>query len=204
MSSEPIRNPHMDHLLTPQNAALVVIDYQPVQVSSIESMDHDELVRNVVTLVNVAKAYQLPIIASTVNVKSGRNKPTVAPLAEALGDTPSYDRTTINSWEDVEVRRAIEATGRRTLIIAALWTEACLLFPAEDVMRLGYDVYVPVDSVGGTSPLAHEAALRRLAGGGAKLTTLPSLMCELQRDWARTETVPSFTELLFKRHLGLA
>ena len=201
MSSEPIRDPKTDPLLTPQNAALVVIDYQPVQVRSIKSMNHDELVANVVTVIKVAKAYQLPIIASTVNVKTGKNKPTVEPIANALGDIPQLDRTTINAWEDVEVRRAIEATGRRKLIIAALWTEACLLFPSEDVMRLGYEVWVPVDSVGGTSVLAHESALRRLVQRGAKLTTIPSMMCELQRDWLRKETVPAFVELLFKQHL---
>lgn len=203
MSSEQTRNPNMDHLLTPQNAALVVIDYQPVQVNSIKSMNHDELVANIVTVVKTARAYALPIIASTVNVKTGVNKPTIEPVADALGDVHQLDRTTINSWEDVEVRRAIEATGRRKLIIAALWTEACLLFPAEDVMRLGYEVYVPVDAVGGTSVLAHESALRRLVHGGAKLTTIPSLLCELQRDWSRKDTVPSFADLLFKQHLGV-
>ena len=202
MSSEPIRNPNMDHLLTPQNAALVVIDYQPVQVNSIKSMNQDELVTNVVTVIKSAKAYGLPIIASTVNVATKINKPTVEPIAKALGDVPQLDRTTINSWEDVEVRRAIEATGRRKLIIAALWTEACLLFPSEDVMRLGYEVWVPVDAVGGTSVLAHESALRRLVHGGAKLTTIPSMLCELQRDWSRKETVPSFVDLLFKQHLA--
>jgi nicotinamidase-related amidase len=192
----------MDHLLTPQNAALVVIDYQPVQVNSIKSMNHDELVTNVVTVIKSAKAYGLPIIAATVNVTTGVNKPTLEPITNALGDVPQLDRTTINSWEDVEVRRAIEATGRRKLIIAALWTEACLLFPSEDVMRLGYEVWVPVDAVGGTSVLAHESALRRLVHGGAKLTTIPSMLCELQRDWSRKETAPSFVDLLFKQHLA--
>jgi len=191
-------------LLTPENAALVVIDYQPVQVNSIKSMDQDELVANIVTVVKTAKAYRLPIIVSTVNVNTGVNKPTIAPVAAALGEHTALDRTTINSWEDVEVRRAIEATGRRKLVIAALWTEACLLFPAEDVMRLGYVVYVPVDAVGGTSPLAHESALRRLVHGGAKLTTIASMLCELQRHWSRKDTVPTFVDLLFKReqHAG--
>lgn len=202
MSSEPIRNPNMDHLLTPQNAALVVIDYQPVQVSSIKSMNQEEMVTNVVRVIHAAKAYGLPIIASTVNVKTGVNKPTIEPIAKALDGITELDRTTINSWEDVEVRREIEATGRRKLIIAALWTEACLLFPSEDVMRLGYEVWIPVDAVGGTSVLAHESALRRLVHGGAKLTTIPSMLCELQRDWSRKDTVPSFVELLFKQHLA--
>src|SRR2546425_7290204 len=102
MSSERIRNPGMDPLLTPQNAALVVIDYQPTQVHSIKSMEQDKLVANIVTVVKTAKAYRLPIVLSTVNVKTGVNKPTVPPLVDALGDVEPFDRTTINAWEDVE------------------------------------------------------------------------------------------------------
>jgi len=199
MSSEPVRDPVVDNLLTPQNAALIVIDYQPTQVNSITSMDHDALTANVVTLARMAKAYGLPIVLSTVNVKTGINKPTIPPLLDSLGDIPSIDRTTINSWEDVEFRKAVEATGRRKLIVAALWTEACLLFPSLDAMRVGYEIFVPVDAVGGTSVLAHEMALRRLEQAGARLTSIPSLLCELQRDWARKETVPAFVELLFKK-----
>jgi nicotinamidase-related amidase len=199
MSSEPVRNPAMDPLLTPQNAALVVIDYQPAQINSIKSMDHDQLVANIVAVVKTARAYGLPIVLSTVNVNTGAGKPTIQPLLDAIGDAQAIDRSTINSWEDIEFRRAVEATDRRKLIIAALWTEACLLFPSLDVMRLGFDVFVPVDAVGGTSLLAHETALRRLEQAGAQLTTIPSLLCELQRDWSRKETVPAFVELLFKK-----
>ena len=199
MSSEPVRNPVMDRLLTPQNAALLVIDYQPTQVNSIKSMDHEQLVANIVAVVKAARAYRLPIVLSTVNVNTGANKPTLKPVLDAIGDVKAIDRTTINAWEDVEFRRVVEATGRQKLIIAALWTEACLLFPSLDVMRLGFDVFVPVDAVGGTSSLAHETALRRLGQAGAQLTTIPSLLCELQRDWSRRETVPAFVELLFKK-----
>ena len=199
MSSEPVRNPVMDRLLTPQNAALLVIDYQPTQVNSIKSMDHEQLVANIVAVVKAARAYRLPIVLSTVNVNTGANKPTLKPVLDAIGDVKAIDRTTINAWEDVEFRRVVEATGRQKLIIAALWTEACLLFPSLDVMRLGFDVFVPVDAVGGTSSLAHETALRRLEQAGAQLTTIPSLLCELQRDWSRKETVPAFIELLFKK-----
>jgi len=199
MSSEPVRNPVMDRLLTPQNAALLVIDYQPTQVNSIKSMDHEQLVANIVAVVKAARAYRLPIVLSTVNVNTGANKPTLEPVLDAIGDVNAIDRTNINAWEDLEFRRAVEGTGRQKLIIAALWTEACLLFPSLDVMRLGFDVFVPVDAVGGTSSLAHETALRRLEQAGAQLTTIPSLLCELQRDWSRKETVPAFVELLFKK-----
>ena len=192
MSSEPIRDPKADHLLTPQNAAFIIIDYQPIQISSIRSMSQQELVFNIVSTVKAAVNYKLSIIHSTVNVATGRNKPPIQPLMDVIGSYPTYDRTTINSWEDVEFKRAVEATGRRKLVMTALWTEACLAFPALDALREGYEVYVPVDAVGGTSVAAHEAALRRIEQAGGKLISKTQLYCELQRDWAREETVPGF------------
>lgn len=102
MASEPIRDPANDHLLTPQNAAFVIIDYQPVQVNSIASMDRQLLVNNIVGTSRAAVAYKLPIVHSTVNVKTGLNKPPIPQLRKVLGDFPTYDRTSINSWEDVE------------------------------------------------------------------------------------------------------
>jgi len=199
MSSEPIRDPIVDHLLTPQNSVLLVIDYQPTQVNSIKSMDHQTLVDNVVTVAKTARAYGVPIVHSTVNVKTGANQPTVQPLLDAIGGGNVLDRTQINAWEDVEFRRAVESTGRRKLIMTALWTEACLAFPTLDALRDGFDVYPVVDAVGGTSVTAHETALRRVEQAGARLITIPQLLCELQRDWARQATVPAFVSLLFKK-----
>jgi nicotinamidase-related amidase len=195
MTSEAIRDPVNDHLLTPQNAAFVIIDYQPVQVNSIASMDRQLLVNNIVGASKAAVAYGLPIIHSTVNVKTGLNKPPIPQLRRVLGGYPTYDRTSINSWEDTEFRQAVEATGRKKLIMAALWTEACLTFPALDALKEGYEVYVVVDAVGGTSVAAHEAALRRIEQAGGKMISVPQLFCELQRDWQRSETVPAFMNL---------
>ena len=195
MTSETMRDPISDHLLTPKNAAFIVIDYQPIQVSSIRSMPQEELVFNIVSSAKAAVNYGLPVIHSTVNVSTGRNKPPIAPLMEVLRDYPTYDRTTINSWEDVEFRKAVEDTGRRKLIMTALWTEACLTFPALDALKEGYEVYVVVDAVGGTSVAAHEAALRRIEQAGGKLISRTQLYCELQRDWNRAETVPGFMEV---------
>ena len=93
----------------------------------------------------------------------------------------------------------MEATRRKKLIMAALWTEACLTFPSLDAMRAGYEVYPVVDAVGGTSVAAHETALRRVEQAGAQLISIPQLLCELQRDWARNDTVPAFVSLLFKQ-----
>ncbi len=195
MTSEAIRNPRTDHLLTPENSALIIIDYQPVQVSSIRSMPREELVFNIVSTTKAALNYNLPIIHSTVNVETGRNKPPIQELQDIIGHLPTYDRTTVNAWEDVGFKQAVKALGRRKLIMTALWTEVCLAFPALDAIQEGYEVYVPVDAVGGTSVAAHETALRRVEQAGAKLISRVQLYCELQRDWAREATIPGFMDV---------
>jgi nicotinamidase-related amidase len=192
MTSETRRDPNSDHLLTPENAAFIIIDYQPIQVSSIRSIDKQELVFNIVSTCKAAVNYDLPIVHSTVNVATGNNRPPIPEIQEVLGHLPTYDRTTINSWEDVEFRQAVYETGRRKLVMTALWTEACLAFPALDALAEGFDVYVVVDAVGGTSVAAHEAALRRIEQAGGKLISKTQLYCELQRDWNRAATVPGF------------
>ncbi len=198
MASETKRDPGKDHLLTPANSAFIIIDYQPVQVNSIASMDRQLLINNIVGTSKAAVAYGLPIVHSTVNVKTGLNKPPIPQLRKVLEGVPTYDRTTINSWEDLEFRAAVEATGRKKLIMTALWTEACLTFPALDALKEGYEVYVVVDAVGGTSVAAHEAALRRIEQAGGKMISVTQLFCELQRDWARQETVPAFIKLFIE------
>jgi nicotinamidase-related amidase len=146
-----IRDPLADHLLTPQNAVLLLIDYQPNQFAGVGSMDTDLLLANVVKTVKVAKVFDVPIVHSTVNVASGIGKPTVEGLAELLEDSPPIDRTTINSWEDPTFLAAVRATGRRKIILCALWTEMCMAFPALDALREGFEVYPVVDAIAGTT-----------------------------------------------------
>ncbi|WP_218004559.1 isochorismatase family protein [Microtetraspora niveoalba] len=119
-------------------------------------------------------------------------------MRQALDGLPTYDRTSINAWEDREFVEAVKATGRRKLVMAALWTEACLTFPTLDALREGYQVYPVTDAVGGTSLAAHETALRRVEQAGARPITWVQLLCELQRDWARKETVGDFTRLFIE------
>jgi nicotinamidase-related amidase len=204
MTSEPVRDPWADHLLTPQNCALIIIDYQPTQIRSIRSMDQDLLVNRVVRLARFGMLYRLPVLLSTVNVSTGRNQPTVAPLQDALPGIAALDRTTINAWEDVEFKEAVRTTGRRKLIMAALWTEACLTFPSLDAMREGYETYPVADAVGGTSPEAHQAGLDRIAQAGGQLTSVAQVGCELQRDWGRQETAEGFSQILFGGERPLA
>lgn len=195
MASLPTRDQKKDHLLTPQNAALIIIDYQPVQVNSIASMDRQLLLNNIAGIARAAKLFNVPIVLSTVNVMTGFNKETVPQLKKHLDGVTSYDRTSINSWEDKEFVDAVKGTGRNKLIFTALWTEACLSFPVLDALKEGYEVYMVADAVGGTSKAAHDAAIRRMEQAGAISISVAQLFCELQRDWGRSETVPGFMDL---------
>ena len=190
-----------DHLLTPMNSALAVIDYQLSQLAGVRSMDRDLLFKNAVSTVKVAKLFGLPIVHSTINVRTGHGKPTLPPLAEVLADNPPIDRTTTNAWEDPDFLSAVRATGRRKLIICALWTEICMAFPALDAMREGYEVYPVVDAIGGTSVEAHRAGLERVVQAGAKPTSWVALAVELQRDWARLETVQEVVQIVLNERL---
>lgn len=191
------RDGRTDHLLTPQNAAILIIDFQPVQVSSIASRPKRELVANITALARIAKLFEMPVVLTTVNVKTGRNQPTIHQITDVLPNLEPIDRTSINAWEDEDFNRAVKATGRKKLVMAALWTEVCLVHPALDAIHEGFEVYPVVDCVGGTSLEAHEAGLLRLTQAGGKPISWVQLICELQRDWNREKTVPGFAEILF-------
>jgi len=201
MTSQPIRDPLADHLITPQNSAFVLIDYQPEQFATVRSIEPDLLLRNIVSTVRAVKTFGVPVVHSTVNVSSGQTGPTVPELAELLEDDPPLDRTTVNSWEDTEFVQAVHATGRRKLIFCALWTEVCMAFTALDALREGYEVYPVVDAIGGTSVEAHRAGLDRVMQAGAQPISWVSLACELQRDWARLDTVPAIVDIVLTDRL---
>jgi hypothetical protein len=111
MTSLPIGDPVADHLITPENSAVILTDYQPTLFSSVRSIDPALLLRNIMTTVKTAKLFGLPIVHSTVNVNPGQNKPTVPELAELLEDSPPIDRTTINSWSTATSSRPCAPPG---------------------------------------------------------------------------------------------
>jgi nicotinamidase-related amidase len=200
MASAPIRDQLGDHLITPQNAALVLIDYQPSQFATVRSIDSELLLKNVVSTVKAVKAFGLPVVHSTVNVANGQ-EPTVPELDALLEADAPIDRTTVNSWEDEDFLAAVRATGRRKLVFCALWTEVCMSFAALDALREGYEVYPVVDAIGGTSVEAHRAGLERVVQAGGQPISWVSLACELQRDWNRQETVPQIVEIVLDERL---
>lgn len=184
-AAEPVRDPRTDHLITPENCALVLIDYQPEQYRTVTSATPEEINLNVVALCRLAVAYDVPVIVSTVGVDMGVNTGTSAEIMAELPGVGEIDRTGVNAWEDEEFRAAVEATGRRKIVIAGLWTEVCLTFPTLDMLAEGYEVYPVADAVGGISPVAHQRAFERMIQAGAQPVTALSFGSELMRNWAR-------------------
>lgn len=185
---EPIRDQRQDHLLTPENCVLTLIDYQPEQYSTITSTTRDEIDLNVVALCRLATAYGVPVVLSTVGVDLGVNEGTAQLIKDELPGVEEIDRTGVNAWEDPDYRAAIEATGRKKVVIAGLWTEVCMTYPTLDMLAEGYEVYPVVDTVGGISPVSHHTALERVVAAGAQPITAIAFGAELMRNWAREDS----------------
>ncbi len=184
---EPIRDPHSDRLLTPDNCVLALIDFQPEQYSKITSATREEIDLNVIALCRLATSYGIPAVLSTVAVDMGVNEGTAPAIRDELPGVEEIDRTGVNAWEDGDFRAAIEDSGRRKVVIAGLWTEVCLAFPTLDMLAEGYEVYPVADAVGGISPVAHERAFDRMIAAGAHPITAIAFGCELMRNWARED-----------------
>lgn len=185
--AEPIRDQKADHLLTPENCVVALIDYQPEQFAAITSATAEEIKLNVVAVCKLAMAYRIPVVLTTVGVDMGVNKGTIPEIRSALPGIEEIDRTGVNSWEDPDFRDAIEASGRRKVVIGGLWSEVCLAFPTLDMLAEGYEVYPVADAVGGISPVAHERAFDRMIARGAQPTTAIAFGAELMRNWARPD-----------------
>ncbi|THD79304.1 MAG: isochorismatase family protein [Phenylobacterium sp.] len=191
-------DPLTDRLLTPENAALLIIDAQPTQVGSVVTIDPEKLVDNLTMLSRAAKLFGLPAIISRLNATGGGAAPTLGRITEVLPEVTEIERTSLNPWEDDCFLETVTAAGRRKLVFAGVWTEVSLSFAVLSAIQDGYEAYPVIDAVGGTSELAHAAALSRMSEAGANQTSCVQLICELQRDTGRTATIDEFLELLFE------
>ena len=200
MTTQVNRDPKTDYLLTPENSALVLIDYQPMLVEGVKSQSKETLLNNVVAIAKTAKLFDLPIVLSSVGVEAGYQEPTISELQALLPDVNIIDRSTTNAMEHEGFRAAVEATGRRKLIMGALWTEICLVYPALDLLREGYEVYAVSDAMGGTSVDAHERGMQRMIQAGAVPITWEAVMAELGR-LAKGDFVGTFVEIM-QEHLA--
>ncbi|MBD1853324.1 hydrolase [Cyanobacteria bacterium FACHB-502] len=187
-------------LLTPENSTIIFIDHQPQMTFGVASIDRQTLINNTVGLAKAAKVFNVPTILTTVETQSfsGYMWPQ---LLELFPDQTPIERTSMNSWEDTKFVAEVERIGRKKLVIAALWTEVCLVFPAIQALEAGYEVYFVVDASGGTSQIAHDMAVQRLIQAGAVPVTWQQVLLEYQRDWARKETYDAVIEIV-KEHSG--
>jgi len=189
----------LEALLTPKESVLLLIDHQPFQFANLHSHEPTMVVNNVIGLAKSAKVFGVPTILTTVVEERGGYL--IKGLQEVFPDQKPIDRTFINTWEDGRVVDAVKKTGRKKLVIAALWTEICLAMPAIQAMGEGYEVYIVTDASGGVSAEAHDMAVRRLVQSGAVPMTWLAVASEWQRDWAREATVPGLAEVL-AQHAG--
>jgi nicotinamidase-related amidase len=182
-------------MLAPTDCAVALIDYQPAMFAGVHSHDRTTIVQNVQILAKAAKLFRVPTLLSTVAATSFSG----AMIPEITGifpDQKPIDRTSINSWLDPNFKGAIEQIGRRKIVVAGLWTEACVMFPTLDLLQAGYEVYVPTDACGDITEEAHERAVQRLVQAGAVPMNTLQFLFELQQDWARSETYEGCMEIL--------
>jgi nicotinamidase-related amidase len=187
-------------LYTAQDSAVAFIDHQPQMTFGVSNIDRATLINNVTLLAKVAKEFKVPTILSSVETESfsGYIWPQ---LLDVFPGQAVVERTSMNAWDDAGFRKAIEATGKKNILLTGLWTEVCVAWPTIEMIGAGYNIYVVEDCCGATSQVAHEAALSRMVQAGAiRLTTIAALL-EWQRDWARREHYDALMGLI-KQHGG--
>lgn len=198
-STTPNAKTGLNALLTPDNCALILIDHQPFQFAGLRSHDTQTIINNVVGLAKGAKAFGVPTLFTTVVEERGGYL--IKQLQDVFPDQKPIDRTFINTWEDQRVVDWMKATGKKKIVMAALWTEICLAMPVIQALGEGYEVYIVTDASGGVSLEAHEMAVMRMVQAGAVPITWTVFASEMQRDWARTTTVPAVSQAMVD-HMG--
>jgi len=188
-------NTHYTDFLTPENCAVALIDYQPAMFFGVQSHDRMLIMHNALVVGKTAKLFAIPTVLSTV-AKDSFSGPLVSEIADLFPQQEIIDRTAINAWKDSNFRKAVEATGRKNIVLAGLWTEACVLFPTLELLKAGYHVYFTTDACGDVSVEAHERSVQRMIQAGATPITALQFLFELQQDWARSETYNGVMDIL--------
>lgn len=193
-------NPKLE-VLTPQNSQLIFIDQQPQMAFGVQSIDRQTLKNNVVGLAKGAKAFNIPTTITTVETE-GFSGHTYPELLAVFPEHNILERTSMNSWDDQNVRNALAANGRKKVIVSGLWTEVCNnTFALCAMAEGGYEIYMVADASGGTSKDAHDYAMQRMIQAGVVPVTWQQVVLEWQRDWARKETYDDVMALV-KEHSG--
>ncbi len=182
-------------MLSPQNHAIALVDYQPAMYQGVQSHDRLVTLNNIQILAKAAKLFSVPTLISTI-AQDTFSGPFMPEITSLFPDHTVIDRTSMNAWLDAKFREAVYATGRKKIAIAGLWTEACVMFGTLDLLKEGFEVYIPADACGDISPEAHDRSMDRLVQAGAVPITSLQYVFELQQDWARSETYEGVMDIL--------
>lgn len=200
MAANDLPDSAIRSLFTAEDTALLLIDHQPQMIFGARSADPQTLVNNVTALAKMTRLFNMPTVLTSVAADTFGG-PLTPQITTTIPDVEVINRSYINAWQDGNFRAAVEATNRRRLLIAGVWTEVCVTFPALSAIEAGYEVFVVVDSSAGSSTAAHEAALIRMSQKGVVPVSTASVLSELQRDWGRTETYKAVNDIV-SEHLG--
>ena len=188
-------------VLTPANCQVIFIDHQPQMAFGVQSIDRQVLKNNTVALAKAAKVFNIPTIITTVETESFSGN-TYPELLDVFPGQDILERTSMNSWDDQKVRDALQANGKKKVVVAGLWTEVCNNSFALCAMLEGdYEIYMVADASGGTSKEAHDYAMQRMIPAGVIPVTWQQVMLEWQRDWARKETYTAVMDIV-REHSG--
>jgi nicotinamidase-related amidase len=174
-------------LLSPTDHALLMIDFQSQMSFATHSIDAVTLRNNAALVARAAAGFKVPTILTTVAEKSFSG-PMFEEITSAFPGQELLDRTSMNTWEDAEVIKVVNAIGKQRLVFSGLWTSVCIVGPTLSALDQGFEVYVIADACGDVSTEAHERAMERMVQAGVRPMTSLQYLLELQRDWARTET----------------
>lgn len=188
-------------VLTPQNSQIIFIDQQPQMAFGVQSIDRQVLKNNVVALAKAAKAFNIPATITTVET-DGFSGNTYPELLAVFPEHKILERTSMNSWDDQNVRDSLAAKGRKKVIVSGLWTEVCnTTFALCAALEGDYEIYMVADASGGTSVEAHKYAMDRMTQAGIVPVTWQQVLLEWQRDWARKGTYEDVMAIV-KEHSG--
>ena len=186
-------------LLTPDNCLVTFIDLQPQMLFGVANFDRQAIINNNLVLAKASRVFGIPVVLSTVETTfSGYMWPQ---MRAVFPKEKLIERSSMNSWDDVNFRAAVEKTCRKKIVLSGLWTETCVALPTVQLIHDGYEVYVAEDCCGDVSQLSHENAMKRVIQAGAKPVTAMSVMLEWQRDWAHKDTYDAVIDIV-KTHLG--
>ena len=188
-------------LLTPENSQVLFIDQQPQMAFGVQSIDRQTLKNNVVALAKAAKVFNVPTTITTVETESFSGH-TYPELLAVYPEHKILERTSMNSWDDQNVRDALAATGRKKIVVSGLWTEVCnLMFALSAMNDSDYEIYMVADASGATSADAQKYAMDRMVQAGVIPVTWQQVLLEWQRDWARKKTYDA-TIAIVQEHSG--